>query len=527
MNKPNEPYHPATFSQRWFIRGTLTTDGLFHLGDGTREKRRLNGDEIEVNAIFRDAHDRPCIPGSSLKGALRDRLATASGLPDGLVKRLFGPGADDPDQKEAPAGKVEFHDARVNPECSPPKVENVPFLGAQRQVDDTWGPDPWTGVTNLVAIERRTRAAREKKLAHRAVVPPQVTFQLLLTADNVTDEDMAWLLWALNQFNTNAGGSLRLGAETGNDWGKLRWKLDSVRLLDQTGAKDWIAKSLKSGESVADPENQAKDDTTRLNGLANKLTGGVAANTLTIKVALAFDGPFLVKDPAKGQKNDEPDAQPRLTTDGKLLLPARSFRGALRSQAERIVRTLDGADAAPDPTGDKPEILEWASGEPRWQDLSLPALLFGATGWGATLEISDFIGEPAGNGNLTTQEFVAIDRFTGGSAVDRQAGKKVQGKKFQAQFIWAPKLEGTIRFSLDRLATDKTKQIQGRGLLALLLRDLQEGDITFGLGASKGYGACRVEKFKTQDGKAWQPADWQMDATAFQNREPKSSAKPS
>jgi CRISPR/Cas system CSM-associated protein Csm3 (group 7 of RAMP superfamily) len=519
MKAPNEPYHPATFAQRWFIHGTLTTEGLFHLGDGTREKRRLkehDDKDPEVNAIFRDADDRPCIPGSSLKGALRDRLAAASGMPASLVEKLFGAGADDPKQKDAPAGKIEFHDARVNPVCSPPTVKNVPFLGAKRKVEDTWKPDDWTGVSNLVAIDRRTRAAREGKLAHRAVVPPQVMFQLLLTADNVDEQDMAWLLWALNQFNPDLADPMRLGAETGNDWGKLRWKLESVRLLDQAGAKEWIAIFLKSGGTVADPEKNAKDDTARLNGLAGKLAGGVAANTLTLKVALAFDGPFLVKDPAKGQKKDEPDAQPRLTTDGKLLLPARSFRGALRSQAERIVRTLAGASAAPDPTGDQAETLEWASGEPQWQKLGLPSLLFGATGWGATLEISDFTSSNiVQEKDKITQEFVAIDRFTGGSAVDRQAGKKVQGKKFQAQFIWAPKLEGAIRLRLD--------------WLALLLRDLQEGDITFGLGASKGYGACRVEEFKTQDGQVWQPDACQSDAIAFQKhcRKPESSAKTS
>ncbi len=30
----------------------------------------------------------------------------------------------------------------------------------------------------------------------------------------------------------------------------------------------------------------------------------------------------------------------------------------------------------------------------------------------------------------------------------------------------------------------------GVGLLALLVRDLMEGDVTFGYGASKGYGQC-------------------------------------
>ena len=40
------------------------------------------------------------------------------------------------------------------------------------------------------------------------------------------------------------------------------------------------------------------------------------------------------------------------------------------------------------------------------------------------------------------------------------------------------------------------------GLLALTLRDLLEGDVTFGFGAAKGYGACTAE-FADEASRQW------------------------
>ncbi len=72
---------------------------------------------------------------------------------------------------------------------------------------------------------------------------------------------------------------------------------------------------------------------------------------------------------------------------------------------------------------------------------------------------------------------MAIDRFTGGAA---------PGLKFDADYADRPRLTGKIRVDLDRI------EPWALGLLALTFRDLIEGDITFGFGASKGYGICQA-----------------------------------
>ncbi len=72
---------------------------------------------------------------------------------------------------------------------------------------------------------------------------------------------------------------------------------------------------------------------------------------------------------------------------------------------------------------------------------------------------------------------VAIDRLHGGAA---------EGLKFNVEFVMTPTLDGVLTLDLMRIAP------WGLGLLALTLRDLVEGDVTFGFGASKGYGAGRL-----------------------------------
>ena len=72
------------------------------------------------------------------------------------------------------------------------------------------------------------------------------------------------------------------------------------------------------------------------------------------------------------------------------------------------------------------------------------------------------------------QEFVAIDRFTGGAA---------DGAKFDAVLAGITTLAGTLTIDLARLKK-VDDQFRSLGLLALVLRDLSEGDIVLGSGSA-------------------------------------------
>ena len=158
---------------------------------------------------------------------------------------------------------------------------------------------------------------------------------------------------------------------------------------------------------------------------------------------------------------------------------ARPCRGALRAQARRIWQTLADGKA-----GDLNRVEQLKSkrveAKRSGDQKSLAAFyrMFGAPGWRTPLAVPDF--ELNGTPRLHRQEFVAVDRFTGGAA---------EQKKFNAQGLYAPEFRGTI--TLD-LAAWKNAAVGGWAILLLLflLRDLREGDVQFGFGASKGYGSC-------------------------------------
>jgi CRISPR/Cas system CSM-associated protein Csm3 (group 7 of RAMP superfamily) len=148
-------------------------------------------------------------------------------------------------------------------------------------------------------------------------------------------------------------------------------------------------------------------------------------------------------------------------------MPASSMRGAFRSQAERIARTLD-SNAGGEPSA-KPKsngIIERA---------------YGYSGQRARIEFSDFLSGPVDERELRVREFVAIDRFTGGAA---------DQLKFNAKVFEPPHgaiLSGSITLEVDKL------KLEDLGLFALTLRDLCEGDIAFGKGAARGWGACTAQ----------------------------------
>jgi hypothetical protein len=177
----------------------------------------------------------------------------------------------------------------------------------------------------------------------------------------------------------------------------------------------------------------------------------------------------------------------------------------LRAQAERIARTLAGTRAAElvfDPAALKqgrPPVVR-SVGE--LEALDAVSCLFGAPGWRSPLRVTEFDLAPGSAApEAARQEFVAIDRFTGGGADER----KFNAEPFAATGAEGFSMHGTIALdlrALDTLAAARSAPATGEGamagwegvlwLLKYVLRDLEEGDIGFGAGRSKGYGACTV-----------------------------------
>jgi CRISPR/Cas system CSM-associated protein Csm3 (group 7 of RAMP superfamily) len=459
--------------KRWMIRGTLTTLTPLHVGDGS-----VVGAKPEVAAVVRDHSRQPYIPGSGLRGFLRNCAEQL--VSEDQVKQIFGfqdqrittPVANSPEKHAAGSSIAKRASQGADAQGG---VLHVWDATARQAIE--------TVVQNHVVINRRTRTAQDRLLFAEELVPEGTSFELCLVieGERASESDVQLLLGILNRLH-DCGQ--RLGAGTADHLGHVKWIAGEVRALNDTALQNW----LKNGGSLNDHLQVVKVQPEQLN---------LTRRRLIFDIELHFEDRFLVKDAelsknkekGKNLKNSAIEARRR---DGKALLDASSFFGALRSQCERIARTLAGPQAD---TWVRNVEASGAGFHPLNQYTAVDCL-FGGVGWRSPLRVEEvFVARD--KTPPTKQEFLAIDRFTGGG---------VDGLKYDACGFERPVIRGKL--SLD-LASLKALHAKGANpkvfadndgsfadlflLLAFTLRDLEEGDIRFGFGASKGYGACRAK----------------------------------
>jgi len=452
-----------SFQTRWCITGTLTTRTPLHIGAGrttdVHEKLKVENEAVKVTAVALDGRDKPYIPGSTLKGNLRAWLQTR--IKDkALLDSVFGSG-DEEKGENSQGGKAEFWNVLIKDILTP------------KHKPSYWHPERQVGVEVGVTIDRVTRTAREQRLFHREMVPPGMRFEVRITGKNLNEDEVALLLAGLNGFNDKQQ-QISLGSDNAQNKGLMNWKLLEIEQLDEATTKKWIAEGAsRMWDSALQPLNQ-----TQRNSLLQKSNTLIDEQSnqpsLQLHFQLRFDSPFLVNDPSLFVKNETPNHQPRHDHHGKAVLPSSSLRGAIRAQAERIIRTLEGKACLID--DDKLACKPVEKYEEVETKLCLACQLFGGTGWRTPIRISDFT--LIEQESELTQEFVAIDRFTGGGA---------EHLKFNAKSVYKPTFQGTWHIDLQRVKP------WGLGLLALVIRDFIDGDITFGYGAAKGYGHCYAQ----------------------------------
>ncbi|HIK11562.1 MAG TPA: CRISPR-associated protein [Oscillatoriaceae cyanobacterium M33_DOE_052] len=216
-------------------------------------------------------------------------------------------------------------------------------------------------------------------------------------------------------------------------------------------------------------------------------------NHCTINLTLSPTGPILIKSGKEGADPTKPDMEFVETyhQGGRsLYLPGSSLKGAIRAHAERIVRTV-GQDKPPENPDNADKI--WANDPLKDPYLylqdgnkKLPApqiykrssftdKMFGNTSIASRIRIEDAY--PANPKQLRIEERngVAIDRVFGSVAVG----------PFNYQVCTAGDFQTKIHlknFCLGQL-----------GLIALVLRDLNEGWFGLGFAKSRGMGLVEVK----------------------------------
>lgn len=486
------------------ITAKLTLRTALHVGSG-------KSNDVTDDLVRRDVRGRLLIPGTAIAGALRSiatRLAprfdnkacqsltgtSSNAACQCLVCQLFGDVNPREDNDEAVAARLLVYDA----------------------VLDT---SPALAIRDGVGIDRSTGAAarRERIKFDYEVAPAGTVFKLRLEVEPKLSADQLLLpLLAATLAEWEQG--------RGVVGGRVNRGLGALQLSDV----QWIERDLNNLDALISflhdgPPWEATDGhrgwlNEQLN-VARGLIKAVRSDHLPVvrswvlaEFVLAATGPFLINDPAQSGRSgfDHAPLLETYATGAKPVLPGSSLRGALRSQAERIARTLAtfsawdaGNDKASrkqkfldicpacnpltakttDPVASCNSLIKTLSKDERSEferlgaedKLCLACRLFGSPWNGSRLRVEDapFVGEEV---KTKVLDFLAIDRFTGGGR---------DTAKFDAVVLWQPKFR--VRLFLEN---PKPWEL---GWLALVLRDLHDGLITVGFGAAKGFGECRIE----------------------------------
>lgn len=386
------------------IKIQLKTASPLSIGTGEQEtvkEEKANGEKISVllDKIALDFKGKPYIPATAIKGAFRNTATQIyeEGEEEGL-KNLFGfqGETNDKDHAEGAGGKLIFENAYIV------ESDRKDIVGKFKQT----------------SINRVTGAAKSHHLFASQYIKEGVEFIFDIVLDGTLDEDENELFSKLiNYIKTN---KITLGSQTTNGWGQCSFEVYENKIT-------------------------SNDDSIE-----------VSSNELAIKIKLNFQTPFLVAGEYKSE-NDIKYLAPLKDSEGKAYLPASSFRGAFRSQMEKIFNTIKTDDTE-----------------------NIPDSIFGNTNAKSLIRFTDFNQTKEATDTKQEQDFVAIDRFTGGAK---------EGAKFKIESSQSPTLSGKIFVNIDKLTENKNI----KKYLAFTLRDLIEGDISFGYASSKGYGFCTAE----------------------------------
>lgn len=492
------------------ITATLKLRTPLHVGTGA-------GTETADDLLRRDARGRLLIPGTALAGALRS-IATR------LAPRFSGAGLchalKPKDAKKACGCLVCQLFGDVNPQEDDEKGNAARIIIYDAVLDAT----PKLQIRDGVGIDRTTGAAarRERIKFDLEVLPAGATFKLRIELDRRLADEAALQLLAATLAEWQAGrGAVGgrvargLGAFDLTDIRFIERDLDRPDVLmaflrdgppwdAQDGKPGWIAEKFQTLPAIPKWSGQAKDPVARAWALA--------------EFTLAATGPFLTHDLTQAGRSgfDHAPVLAAYALGEKPVLPGSSLRGVLRSQAERIARTLATLDAwgdankamgerradflascpACNPLTTEPSdevascnsfIKKRLSKEERGKleregaedKLCLACRLFGSTWNGSRLRVEDAPFKEGVTVEYKVMDFLAIDRFTGGGR---------DSAKFDAVALWKPQF--SVRIFLDN------PEPWELGWLALVLRDLDDGLATVGFGAAKGFGQCTVKDRK-------------------------------
>lgn len=449
---------------RYQITGNLIAQSPIHVGG-------IGGNVDTDLALAINGEGKYYIPGTSLAGALRALMTL---IEPEKTNYLWG----------GEQQKIETHHASFI------VVEDADiFLG-----------EMVSEIREGVAIDRNWGTAVEKMKYNRAILPRGVKISLKLTLERAAklSDDSEWqeyqnlfsqLLTALSQ------GQISLGAAKTRGLGRV--KLYDLQIYEQKlGQKEGVIDTLINGGT------KINHDSFLIHPQP------LSTSSLNIVIDWKPISPVMVKAEAEGIAVDILPLVSAVDGGVTFVIPGSSLKGSLRSQAERIVRTVRHQDTPQE--ADKQlevELVKTLFGTPS------QLISSGELGYLGTLYIDDCFAkipltynqwtdietstnstelrQALNRGRLenTQQSFhVAIDRWTGGAA-DSFLYSILEPRGFSWQPI-------NLNLDLTRLVknSEELEYFASITLLLLTFRDLIEGRIPLGFGTNRGLGTIHIEK---------------------------------
>ena len=259
-----------TFRNRLEIIGTLSTITALRIGAGSDPEP--TGSDLPV---VKDALDRPYIPGSSFKGAMRSRLESfLRGILGSDRSMVANPANNEEwsitsteikDLQEKFADDKTLTDAIIEQTDLISRLFGSPWLASKFQVRDlTVVAEDWFGQyqeRDGVAIDRDTEIAADGKLYDFQVVPAGTSFEFKAVVENAEEWELGLLVIGLHQFETE---QIPLGGGSSRGLGVVKLEIERMKWFDYPKDRpdillEYLQKIVTNNESAYEDAADFKD----------------------------------------------------------------------------------------------------------------------------------------------------------------------------------------------------------------------------------------------------------------------------
>ncbi len=391
-----------------------------------------------------------------------------------------------------------------------------------------------------VGIDRTTGAASDGALYEHEFLPRGIAFTIRITAEGRDDEPMgreqskgipgpasSESVKKILEFIVDVltSGAVSLGGRTGSGQGTIQVIEPKLRRTGGTTDSDTLTAPADVLDTLIGQDEEGTPIPLELGGWSLEEPARITINWWSpTGIFVAEDENLTKQRKEKAQETDptangvtEPLRDPSVPWDeAQLLIPGTSIRGALRSRASRIARTVLAA---------RDELSKFASHDLHEQIAGEPNLvryMFGSTEYRGAVTVHDCLSTERGKRIEVTHN--AIDRWTGGV---------IDGGLFtEAVYLgthWEPiTIDIDLRQLLNNIEAEKGPEDDGTTvgadeagvgsedreqpkpihadyahaayvLLGLVLAELTAGTLPLGSRSTRGLGQVVVSTIKVED----------------------------